>query len=86
MWAIPVEQNEREEAHLLWQVAVLFSAPLIPEGATGLRRSPEEWDRSPEEWDRSPQEWDRSPQEWDGVHRSGTGVHRSGTGVNIFGE
>jgi hypothetical protein len=28
---------------------VLFSAPQIPEGVTGLRRSPPEWDRSPQE-------------------------------------
>jgi hypothetical protein len=44
--------------------AVLFSAPLIPEGVTGLRRSPQEWDRTPPEWDWTPPEWDRSLQEW----------------------
>ena len=37
-------------------LAVLFSAPPIPVGVTGLRRSPQEWDRSPQEWDRSPQD------------------------------
>src|SRR6266699_2251799 len=55
--------------------SVLFSAPLIPEGVTGLRRSGTGLRRSgtglhrrhrtPQEWHRTPQEWHRTPQEWD---------------------
>ena len=54
--------------------AVLFDAPQIPAGMTGIHWNPPEWDRNPPEQDWNPLESTGMGQEWAGMDLKSTGM------------